>query len=215
MQMASWYTTFQSTISDPNYAYILLLIGIYGIFFELFHPGIMLPGIVGAICLLSALYAFQFLPVNYTGFTLLILGIVFMIIEVIVSSFGIIGTGGVIVFVLGSLFLFESNQPGFGINWQLILLMLLVSVGFILVVANLAIQSTRMKVITGKDALIGKTGEVSSTEADGNYVTISGELWKAQSGQPLVTGEKVRVTQVSGLLLIVEPLGQNNTIDNL
>lgn len=203
----SWQNKFLSRITDPNFAYILLLIGIYGIIFELYSPGMVLPGVVGAICLLMALYAFQLLPVNYTAFALLILGIVFMIVEVIVSSFGIIGIGGIIAFVSGSIFLLDSNQPGFTISWQLILLMLIITAGFFLTVVNLAIRSTRRKTVTGKEALIGKTGEVmSSSDTEDYYVKISGEIWKAYSNQPLITGEKVRVVDLSGLLLTVEPV---------
>ena len=209
-----WRNKFLSMITDPNFAYILLLIGIYGIIFEMSTPGMVLPGVLGAICLLMALYAFQLLPVNYTAFALLILGIVFMIVEVIVSSFGIIGIGGIIAFVSGSFFLLDSNQPGFTISWQLILLMLLVTAGFFLTVVNLAVRSTRKKTVTGKETLIGKTGEViSSSGTEDCYVKISGEIWKACSNQPLITGEKVRVVNLSGLLLTVEPVSE--PVDNV
>lgn len=213
LQKTNWSKAFLSTITSPDVAYILLLIGVYGLLFESFNPGMILPGVVGAICLLLALYAFQLLPVNYTGFALLILGIVFMIIDVIISSFGIIGIGGIIAFVLGSIFLFDSNQPQFTISWQLIALMFLVSAGFFLTIINLAIRSRRKKTVTGIDAFIGKTGDVSSMVPDGYYVKIDGELWKAESSQELIIGEKIQVVNLSGLLLTVEPVIKK-TLDN-
>lgn len=201
-----WRYQFLSVITDPSIAYILLLVGIYGLFFEFYSPGFVLPGVVGAICLLLALYAFQLLPINYAGAALLLLGIIFMIIEVVVSSFGVIGIGGIIAFIIGSIFLLDTKQPGFNIAWQLILAMSLVSAAFFLIVTNLAIRSMKKQIVTGREAIIGKLGKVIEYNNDECRIMILGELWNARSDIPLHPGEKVRVTHLSGLYLTVEPL---------
>ena len=203
---SDWRYQFLSIITDPSIAYILLLIGIYGLFFEFYNPGFVLPGVAGAICLLLALYAFQLLPINYTGVALLLLGIIFMIIEVVVSSFGIIGIGGVIAFIVGSIFLLDTNQPGFSIAWQLILLMSLISAGFFLTVMGLAIRSMNKKIVTGREALIGKIGEIIEVNNTECQIRIEGETWNARSTRPLHPGEKARIIHLSGLLLTVEPI---------
>lgn len=201
-----WRFQFLSIITDPSVAYILLLIGIYGIFFEFYNPGFVLPGVVGAISLLLALYAFQLLPINYVGFALLLLGLSFMIIEIYIASFGVLGIGGVIAFAVGSIFLLDTNVPGFSIAWQLILVMALVSAAFFLVVINLAYRSMRKKVVSGREALIGSEGVVLEYSKTYSAVRIQGEIWKAQSEKPLHPGQRIRVTQISGLLLTVEPI---------
>lgn len=201
-----WRYQFFSIITDPSVAYILLLIGIYGLFFEFYNPGFVLPGVAGVICLLLALYAFQLLPINYAGFALLLLGIIFMVVEVFVSSFGVLGIGGVIAFVIGSIFLLDIHQPGFGIAWQLILIMAILSAAFFFVVINLALRSIHAKVVTGREALIGKLGEVIENNNEGCQVRVQGEIWKAQSNHPVYAGEKIRITHVSGLILKVEPI---------
>lgn len=200
-----WRFQFLSMITDPTIAYILLLIGIYGLFFEFANPGFVLPGIAGTISLLLALYAFQLLPINYAGFALLLLGIAFMIAEAFVASFGALGIGGIIAFAVGSVLLLDTNVPGFGIAWQVILLMSLFSAGFFLILMNLAIRSLRKKIVTGREALIGSEGKVIEVGADRLVVRIQGEIWKANSEKPLVFGQKIRVIKVSGLLLTVAP----------
>lgn len=204
-----WRYQFLSVITDPSIAYILLLGGIYGLFFEFYNPGLVLPGVVGAISLLLALYAFQLMPINYAGVALLLLGIIFMIIEVMVSSFGIIGIGGIIAFVIGSIFLLDTDQPGFSIAWQLILAMSVVSAGFFLIVMNLAIRSMRKKIVTGREAIIGRVGKVLEYNNEECRVKVSGEIWNARSKIPLHSGEKIRVTHLSGLYLTVEPVTKN------
>ncbi|HEV2524224.1 MAG TPA: NfeD family protein, partial [Gammaproteobacteria bacterium] len=204
-----WRFQFLSIITDPTIAYILLLIGIYGLFFEFANPGFVLPGIAGTISVLLALYAFQLLPINYAGFALLLLGIAFMIAEAFVASFGALGIGGIIAFAVGSVLLLDTNVPGFGIAWQVILLMSLFSAGFFLVLMNLAIRSLRKKIVTGREALIGAEGKVIEISADRLVVRIQGEIWKAQSEKPLAFGQKIRVVKVSGLLLTVEPRSES------
>lgn len=205
-----WRFEFLSIITDPSVAYILLLIGIYGMFFEFYSPGMILPGAAGAICLILALYAFQLLPINYAGFALLALGIAFMISEAFITSFGILGIGGVIAFILGSIFLLDSHTPGFAIAWQLILIMSLITVSFFLVIVNLTIRSMRKKVVTGREALIGSLGEILEYSNHTGQARVHGEIWRVQSRHHLQLGQKIRVTDISGLQLTVEPISDNN-----
>lgn len=201
-----WRFQFLSIITDPSVAYILLLIGIYGLFFEFYNPGFVLPGVAGAIGLLLALYAFQLLPINYAGVALLLFGIVCMVAEVVMTSFGVLGIGGVVAFVIGSIFLLDTNAPGFAVAWQIIALMAAISALFFFVVINLAIRSSQRKVVTGHEALAGSIGEVIEYTNNQYQIRIHGEIWRASSAQPLRLGQKVRVLKVSGLLLTVEPL---------
>ena len=201
-----WRFQFLSILTDPSVAYILLLIGIYGLFFEFANPGFVLPGVAGAISLLLALYAFQLLPVNYIGFALLLLGIAFLIIEAMIFSFGILGIGGIIAFAAGSILLLDTGTPGFNIAWWLILLMSLISAGFFLAIASLAVRSQRKKIVSGREALIGMEGEVLKYMDQQLMVRIQGEIWQAQAGKILHPGQKIRVLKVTGLLLTVEPV---------
>lgn len=202
-----WRYQFLSIITDPNIAYILLLIGFYGLFFEFYNPGFVLPGVAGAICLLLALYAFQLLPINYVGFALLLLGLSFMIVEIMVSSFGILGIGGVIAFITGSILLLDMHSPGYHIAWSLIIMMTVFSTAFFFLVVGLALRAMRRKIVSGKEALIGMEGEVIEIHQDHTLlVRIQGELWKAHAGCELHTGDKIKVREIHGLDLTVEPI---------
>jgi membrane-bound serine protease (ClpP class) len=200
-----WRYRFLSVITDPNIAYILLLIGIYGLFFEFYHPGLILPGVVGAIALLLALYSFQLLPINYVGFSLLLLGITFMIIEILISSLGILGIGGIIAFVTGSILLLDIHSPGYQIAWSLILTMTIFTVGFFLLIVTLSIRAMRKKIITGHEAMIGAEGEVIEYAYHQWHVRINGEIWQAKCATNLKPGQKIRVLDITGLVLTVEP----------
>jgi membrane-bound serine protease (ClpP class) len=202
-----WRYDFLETITNPNIAYILLLIGIYGLFFEFYNPGLVLPGVAGAIALLLALYAFQLLPINYVGFALLLLGISFMIVEVIISSFGVLGVGGVVAFVAGSVLLLDIHSPGYQIAWSLIAIMTTFTTLFFLILVALAVRAARRKIVTGREAMIGSEGEVQQFNNEEDVlVKIQGEIWQAHSHQPLKTGQKIRVLAVSGLILSVTPI---------
>lgn len=207
----NWRYQFLAAITDPNIAYILLLLGIYGLFFEFYNPGFILPGVVGGISLLIALYAFQLLPINYVGFSLLLLGITFMIIEVLISSFGVLGIGGIVAFVTGSILLLDINSPGYQIAWSLITAMTVVTIIFFTILITMAIRAMRRKVVTGREAMIGSEGEVlqilNSKEL---LVRIQGEIWKASSTERMHKGQKIRVRGLSGLSLSVEPGELNN-----
>ncbi|HEX2548233.1 MAG TPA: nodulation protein NfeD [Gammaproteobacteria bacterium] len=202
----NWRSKFLSVITNPSIAYILLLIGIYGLFFELANPGFILPGVVGTFSLLIGLYAFQLLPISYVGLTLLLLGIAFMIAEAFVTSYGLLGVGGFIAFVVGSIFLFDTSVPGFHIAWSIIIVMSLISVGLLCLIIWLTTKSIRQPVVTGREALIGTIGEVLEYYTDYMLVRVQGEIWNAQCEERLQVGQKVRVTKIGNLKLTVEPL---------
>lgn len=200
-----WRTRILATITDPNIALILLLIGIYGLIFEFMNPGALFPGTIGAICLLIGLYAFALLPVNYAGLALIVLGIGLMVAEAFAPSFGVLGIGGAASFVLGAAILVDTEAPEFQISWAVISAMAVVSLALIFVVARLAISSHRRQVATGIEEMVGVRGEVADWGDGRGHVLAHGERWKAVSGAPLSAGRQVRVTGVDGLVLRVEP----------
>jgi len=200
-----WRFQFLSFLTNPNVAYILMLIAIYGLFFELSNPGMVLPGVTGLIALVLMLYAFQLMPVNYTGLMLIIIGISFMLFEVFVSSFGVIGIGGVIAFMLGSIMLFDERSPTYHLAWQLILVMSIVSATFFFMVLGLAIKSHKKAIVTGREGLIGSEGIVLNIMNQTIVVRVLGEIWDARSSHDLVPGQKIKVVNIDGLMLTVAP----------
>jgi len=209
----NWRYQLLNVITDPNIAYILLLIGIYGIFFEFMSPGLIIPGVAGIICLLLALYAFELLPVNSVGLTLLLIGLLFMLSETFITSYGILGVGGVVAFVVGSILLYDSQMTYYHIAWQILVMMSMVTIGFFLTVLWLTIGSYRKIVVTGREGLIGKEGEVLEYKGrDDIVVRVLGEIWHARANHKLSPGQKVSVTKVEGLIITVEA---NNTGEKL
>ncbi|MFZ1105017.1 MAG: nodulation protein NfeD [Hyphomicrobiaceae bacterium] len=202
-----WKTEVMQVISDPNVALILMTIGIYGILFEFWHPGTMVPGVIGAICLIVALTAFSVLPVNYAGLALLILGIALMVAEAFVPSFGIVGLGGIAAFALGALFLFDPEQSDIPIraSWPVIAGLTALSAALSLGVLGFALRARRRPVLTGAEEMLGATGEVMDWAGGAGHVRVLGEIWAARSGAMLAAGQKVRVTGRTGLVLAVEP----------
>ncbi|KPJ95851.1 MAG: serine protease [Gammaproteobacteria bacterium SG8_11] len=200
-----WRNRLLSILTDPNVAYILMLIGIYGLIFEFSNPGAMIPGIMGAISLLLALYAFQVLPINYAGFALILLGIVLMIAEAFVPSFGALGIGGVIAFVIGSVILMDTDVPGFGVSLPLIASFALVSSALFTLVLIMALKARRRPVVSGQEQLIGAIAEVLKDFDRNGVVHLHGENWSAFTTTPLKQGDKVQVTKMEGLTLWVEP----------
>jgi membrane-bound serine protease (ClpP class) len=200
-----WRSRLLAVITDPNVAYVLMLIGIYGLFFEFANPGYVLPGVVGAICLVLALYAFQILPVNYAGLALLSLGLIFMLAEAFVPSFGALGIGGLIGFVIGSIILFDQGEAGYAVSLPLILALALLSAGFFLFVVGAAIKARRRPVVSGREELLGARGEALDDFAGPGRIRVHGEVWQAVTKVPIRRGERVRVRSVEGLVLGVEP----------
>jgi membrane-bound serine protease (ClpP class) len=200
-----WRTRLLSVIADPNITYILILIGIYGLIFEFYNPGMVLPGVVGAISLLLALFALQVLPVNYAGLALLMLGIAFMIAEAFAPSFGALGMGGLIAFVIGSIILIDTDMPGYGISLPLILTFTAISGLFFLGVIGLAIRARKRPVVSGQEELLHASGIALQDFTDTGRVRVHGESWLARTGVPLQRDQRVRVTRIEGLTLYVEP----------
>ena len=200
-----WRSRLLGVITDPSFAYILMLIGIYGLLFEFYSPGLVLPGVVGAICLLVALYAFQMLPINYAGLALIAVGIAFMVAELFVTSYGALGVGGAVAFLIGSVMLIETDVPGYDIPWTIISTVTAISFAFFFFVIGMALQARRRPVVSGGEQLIGATGEIVE-HADGQWwARVHSENWQVRSDGHLQRGQRVRVTARDGLTLIVEP----------
>lgn len=200
-----WRSKLLAIITDPNVAYILMLIGIYGLIYEFSNPGMILPGVAGTICLLLALFAFQVLPVNYAGLALMLLGIAFMVGEVFVPSFGALGIGGVISFVIGSIMLLDTDIPGYGISIPLIAFFALLSASLFMFVLGMAIRARKRPVVSGIEELVGSVGEALQDFETTGRVRIHSESWEAHTRSPVREGQKVRVIAMDGLHLIIEP----------
>ena len=204
--VADWRNKFLSVITNPNIAYILMLLGIYGLFFELANPGFVLPGVIGGICLLLALYAMQVLPVNYAGLGLILLGMAFMIAELFMPSFGVLGIGGFVAFIMGSIILFDIEDSNVSISLSLIVSVAVLTAGFFLVAMRLIINAQRKPVVTGAEQMLGSVGDALEDFDGTGHIHIHGETWQAESSVPVMQGDKVQVKQISGLKLMVEPL---------
>jgi membrane-bound serine protease (ClpP class) len=200
-----WRIELLKALGNPNVAYILMLVGIYGLIFELANPGAVIPGVLGGISLLLALYAFQTLPVSYAGLGLIALGILFFVGEALVPSFGALGIGGLAAFVLGSVLLMDTDVPALEIAWPVILTAAVVTGAFILAVATMAARGHRRRPVTGFDHLIGAHARAEERLAPDGHVRFEGERWRARSDPPAEAGAAVRVTAVDGLTLIVTP----------
>jgi membrane-bound serine protease (ClpP class) len=194
-------------ISDPNVAYILMLLGFYGLFFELTNPGSIFPGVMGGICLILAFYAFQTLPVNYAGLLLIILAIILFVLEIKIVSHGVLTIGGIISMVIGSIMLFESPAPFMKLSLYVILPAVVITTLFFTLIIGLAVKAHRRKPVTGPEGLLGAEG-VAHTDItkDGGMVLLHGERWAAYSDEPISKNEKVKVEAVSRLKVKVKKL---------
>ena len=198
-----WRDKILSVITDPNIAYVLLVAGLYGLGFELASPGFGLPGVIGAICLLLALFAFQSLSVNYTGLALILLSVVLFSAEAVAPSYGSLGFGGVASFILGSLFLMKSGS-GLSIAWPLVLAAALVSAFLIYGMAMMAWKARKKRVVSGPEGMIGSAAEALEDFSGAGKVLVHGEVWKAFSDEPVSRGEMLRVSGIRGLIVTVE-----------
>jgi membrane-bound serine protease (ClpP class) len=201
-----WRAQLLAAITNPNIAYLLLLAGIYGLLFEFINPGAVAPGVIGAIALLVGLYSLNLLPINYAGAGLVLLGIALMVAEAFLPSFGIVGIGGVVAFVIGSLLMFDSGVPGFAISWPVVIAAAAASAGFLFLAIGIVWRAHRRAVVTGEPALIGRIGRVVNWNGDRGQVHVHGENWQAQSAANLAPGENVRVVARDDLTLIIEPV---------
>jgi len=200
-----WRNRLLATIADPNVAYILMLLGIYGLFFELWNPGYVLPGVIGGICLLLALYAFQVLPINFAGLGLILLGIVFMVAEAFMPSFGALGIGGVVAFVVGSIILMDTDVEGYTVAWPLIAAVAALSAAFFIGVVFMALKARQRRVVSGQEEMVGAVGEALENFKGAGRVRVHSEEWQARSSAALKRGQKVKVVGIEGLILTVEP----------
>jgi membrane-bound serine protease (ClpP class) len=203
-----WKSELLSVITSPTIAYLLLLIGVYGLILEGYNPGAILPGVIGAICLLTALYAFQMLPVNYAGFALILLGIILMIGEVMAPSFGALGIGGVIAMVIGSIILIDTDVPGFTVSRPLIGAIALASSLGLMAIIGIAMKARQRPVVAGREQLIGAVGTALLDFENQGPVYVHSERWSAVTTSPLREGQAIVVTDIDGLTLEVRPAGE-------
>ena len=192
------------TLSNPNIAYILMMLGLAGLYFELAHPGVIFPGVIGAICLILAFYSFHTLSVNYAGILLILLGIVLFLAEIKVTSYGLLSIGGTISLLLGSLMLFDSPAPFLRVDPKVLITTVTITAGFFFLIATLAFRAYLRKPASGSEGLIGMTGVATSRIAPRGKVFVHGEYWDAYSEEVIEDGEEVEVIGVKGLKIKVK-----------
>lgn len=200
-----WRHQLLGVITDPGIAYLLLVIGFYGLLLEFFSPGLVAPGVIGGISLLLGLFALQLLPVNYAGLALMALGIGLMVAEHFAPGFGLLGLGGLTAFAIGSVMLIDTDVPGYRIAWPLIAGMTALGAGLLLVVLRFALRARGRPVVSGREQLLGATGKVVVNPDGGQCAYVLGEVWQVRANAPLGRDELVRVVGVDGLVLAVEP----------
>jgi len=201
-----WRTRILGVITNPSVAYILILLGIYALIFEFTNPGLMLPGVVGAICVLLAMYAFHLLPVNYAGLLLIVLGIAFMVAEAFLPAFGSLGIGGLIAFVLGSIILIDADTvpASFEIPYTLIGGVAAASAAFLFFAIGMAVRNRRRPVVTGREQMIGAPAEALEDFEREGWARVHGESWRVRSNAPVRRGDRLQVKGIDGLILTVE-----------
>lgn len=207
-----WRNELLSIITSPQIAYILLLVGIYGLILEGYNPGSLVPGVIGAISLLLGLYALQMLPINYVGLALMILGALLILAEAFVPSFGILGIGGVVALVLGSIMLIDTDAPGMEMPYEIIGAVAAVSGLIVLYIVLSVGKVLRMKTVPSEQAMVSQTGVVKAILPQGYEVLVMGELWKAQAEQPLKVGDAIVVVGQQGLALDIEAAANEQTL---
>jgi membrane-bound serine protease (ClpP class) len=196
-----------SYLSDPNVAYILMMMGIYGILFEIYSPGTIFPGVIGGISIILALYAFQTIPISFAGLALIFLGVIFFVLELKIVSHGLLGIAGVISIVIGSIMLIDLPYSVLSISWKTILVVAIVSAAFIFGVLSYAVKAQLSKVKTGMEGLVGETGVARTDIANKGKVSLHGEIWQARSDERIEKGEEVIVTGVEKLVVKVQKKG--------
>ena len=201
-----WHTQLLSFITNPNVAYILMLIGIYGLIFEFASPGTLIPGIVGTVSLMLSLYAFQVLPISYAGFALMLFGLALMIAEAFAPSFGILGLGGGLAFIIGSIFLMDTSAPGYGISPALVGTLGLLNLAFFAFVLGAVIQARKRPVVTGTEIMLGTKAVAMEDFVSKGKVKTRGEIWQARSPVPVQADQDLKITGTDGLVLLVTPL---------
>ena len=201
-----WRTELLGLVTNPNVAFILMLIGIYGLILEFFNPGAVAPGLIGAISLLVALYALALLPISYAGAALVLLGVALMVAEAHIGAFGALGVGGIAAFVIGALLMFPERVPGFTLSGGVIAGAAISSAALFIVVLAALLRSRKRPVVTGSEALIGAEGETVAWQGSEGRVRVKGEIWLARSDASLAAGDHVSVVDRDGLVLRVEAI---------
>lgn len=197
-------------LANPQLAVVLMMIGVYGLFFEFTSPGFGVPGVAGAICLLIALYAFHMLPVNWVGVALIGFGAALMLAEAFLPSFGALGVGGLVAFVLGGLFLIDSQVPAFGLSIPFLFGMALLSALTLFAIGSFAARAHRRPLASGREIMAGAGGRITTIDADGAWATVDGESWRVDCAAPLEVGDAIQVEAVHGLTLQVRPCAENS-----
>jgi membrane-bound serine protease (ClpP class) len=205
-----WKNHFLAIITEPSVALILMMLGVYGLFFEFMNPGFVLPGVIGGIALLIGLFALNMLPINYAGLALILLGLGFMVAEAFLPSYGSLGAGGVIAFAIGAVMLVDSDIPGFGVPLWFVAALTLLSAAFVFFVARMAVRAHRRPVVTGSEGLIGSVGVALEDVHNEGWARVQSEQWRVHTAVPLKRGQNLRVTGREGLVLEVAPLEQAN-----
>jgi membrane-bound serine protease (ClpP class) len=200
-----WYQRFLAVLANPNVAYILLILGIYGILFEFQNPGAIFPGAVGAVSLILAFYSLQILPVNYAGVALIALALILFVLEFYITSYGMLTLGGTTALVLGSLLLFNSPQSSFRVSTTLIIVVAALAAGFLILVLCFGVRAHLRRPITGKEGLVGGIGIAKTELSPSGTVLVQGELWQATSNEPVAKDEPVEVIGIEGMVLKVKP----------
>ena len=201
-----WRTRLLNVLTNPNVAYILLLNGIYGLILEFFNPGSVAPGTIGGICLILGLYAMQLLPVNYAGVGLIILGVALMVAEAYQPSFGVLGIGGTVAFVIGSVILLDTEAPGFGIDISVIVTFTVLSALVFIFVIGMAIRSRHRPVVSGVEQLLSAVAVAMQDFDQKGQVKVHSEIWQATTNTPVHAGQQLKITGIQGLVLQVQPL---------
>jgi membrane-bound serine protease (ClpP class) len=206
-----WRTELLALVTNPNVAFILMLIGVYGLIFEFLNPGAVAPGVIGAISLLVALYAFAFMPINYAGVALVLFGVVLMVAEAHIGAFGALGVGGIAAFVIGALMMFPAQAPGLHLSGGIVAGAAFGSAALLLLVLAALLRSRRRPVVTGDAALLDAQGETVSWQNGEGRVRVKGEIWLARSDAALATGSRVKIVGRDGLVLDVEEISPART----
>jgi membrane-bound serine protease (ClpP class) len=201
-----WRTELLALITNPNVAFILMLIGVYGLILEFFNPGAVAPGLVGTICLLLALYALALLPINYAGAALVLFGVALMVAEAHIGAFGALGVGGIAAFVVGALLMFPAPAPGFALSDGVVIGAAIGSAAVFLVLLAVGLRARKRPVVTGGEALLGSEGETLSWQDREGRVRVRGEIWQARADAPLAAGSRIKVVGRDGLVLRVEAI---------
>ncbi|OGB33685.1 MAG: hypothetical protein A3B67_15245, partial [Burkholderiales bacterium RIFCSPHIGHO2_02_FULL_66_10] len=210
-QPPDWRHRLLGVIANPSLALILLMIGVYGLMFEFSSAGFGLPGTVGALCLLLAMFALQLLPVNYAALALILLGFALLAAELLSPSFGVLGVGGVVAFIAGGLLLFDRDVPGLGVPLPLIFGIAVTAAAAVLLGGGMALRARRAPVVSGGEDMVGALGEVVQVQDDQAWAEVRGERWQVRSESPLLPGQRVRVLGLSDLVLQVRHDTENSS----